>query len=208
MREARSLMRTIAAACFFASLSGHVAVAGDLPAPALFEALKAGGYVIYIRHAKSNMEQADHDPVVISNCATQRLLSDDGRKQAQKIGATFQVMGIHVDYVLSSPYCRAMETAALAFPSVERKVADMLSYSLGLPKEAAERAAGELKKVLATTPKAGANTVLIGHTSNLKEAAGLWPKKEGGALIFRPDGQGAFAFVGTLEPAEFEKTGS
>ena len=59
--------------------------------------------------------------------------------------------------------------------------------------------------MLATPPQAGTNTVLVGHTTNLKEAAGYWPKHEGGAMIFRPDGHGAFSLVGSIDPAEFER---
>lgn len=207
MHAARSLRQVLACASLLGFLSGPVA-AGELGAPALFEALKAGGYVIYIRHGKTNLDFADRDPVVITDCSTQRPLSDDGRKQAKQIGVTLRAMGVPIDRVLSSPYCRAMETAALAFADIDPNPANMLRYSLALPKDEAERAADELRKVLATSPKTGANTVLVGHTSNLKEAAGLWPKKEGAALVFRPDGQGAFTFVGSLDPADFAKNGS
>jgi len=61
---------------------------------------------------------------------------------------------------------------------------------------------------LAATPATGTNTVIVGHTSNLKEAAGIWPKKEGGAVVFHPDGNGGFAFVGTIDPDVFQRAGS
>ena len=49
------------------------------------------------------------------------------------------------------------------------------------------------------------STVIVGHSSNLQEAAGVWPKKEGGASVFRPDGHGAFTLVGSLDPADLMK---
>jgi hypothetical protein len=94
---------------------------------------------------------------------------------------------------------------ALEFPGLKRITSDALWYSLALPKDQAERAAAELKTMLATPPQSETNNVIIGHTSNLQEAANIWPKKEGGAAVFRADGHGAFALVGSIDPADFAK---
>jgi phosphohistidine phosphatase SixA len=177
--------------------------ASDLTGDAMLTALKDGGYVVYFRHAISDTTQNDADPIKVDDCATQRNLSDAGRAQAKKLGSAFQLLGIKVDKVMSSPYCRAKETAKVAFDKVEPVSA--LFYSLGLAKDEAAKAGDDLKKILAAAPAAGANTVLVGHTSNLKEVAGVWPKKEGGAYVFRPDGSGGFKLVGLLEPGDYEK---
>lgn len=183
------------------AMSVYGSSAEDLSGSVLQDALKSGGYIIYLRHTKTNMELADKSLVVIGDCTTQRPLSEDGRKQAARIGEHFTKADIKVSQVFSSPYCRAMDTAALAFPTTARKSADALYYSLNLPKDRAAQAAAELKKLLATKPAPGTNIVLVGHTSNLKDAAGIWPKKEGSAVVFRPDGQ-SFEVVGVLEAAE------
>jgi phosphohistidine phosphatase SixA len=177
--------------------------AAELTGDAMLTALKEGGYIVYFRHAISDTTQNDADPIKIDDCSTQRNLSDAGRAQSKKMGSAFQLLGIKVDKVMASPYCRAKETAKVAFDKVEPTSA--LFYSLGLAKDEAAKAGDELKKILATAPAAGANTVLVGHTSNLKEVAGVWPKKEGGAYVFRPDGSGGFKLVGLLEPTDYEK---
>jgi phosphohistidine phosphatase SixA len=192
-------------ATFTALVGSQKAGAEDLRGPAMLRALEAGGYVVYLRHGKSDLERADNDPVVIGDCSTQRPLSDEGRDQARRIGSTLKQRKIVIERVLSSPYCRAQETAALAFPEAPRAPADMLSYSLALPPTDAVLAAAEVSKALSAMPNQGANTVLVGHTSNLKDAAGIWPKKEGGAVVFRPDGQGGFKLIGTIDPEDFEK---
>jgi phosphohistidine phosphatase SixA len=173
----------------------------------MMAALKTGGYVVYLRHALTDTNKSDRDPIVASDCTTQRPLSDQGRVQARTIGKAFKAAGIRFDHVFTSPYCRAVETAGLAFPELHSNQLDILFYSLALPKEQAVKAADDLKGVLATTPANGMNTILISHTSNLKEAAGIWPKKEGGAIVFRPNGKGAFALIGSIDPAIFEKSG-
>ena len=49
-------------------------------------ALQKGGYVLFIRHPKTNPDQADTDPLHIDNVKAQRQLSDEGRKQAKDLG--------------------------------------------------------------------------------------------------------------------------
>lgn len=197
--------RLLATAILVLSGIGATCVAAEPGGKAMLEALKAGGYVIYLRHDQTDISRSDADPIDLNDCAKQRPLSDAGRAHARTIGLAFGAAGIPIDQVFASPVCRAAETASLAFPDVKRTTPRALVYTLALPKEDLGGAADELRKMLATPPQAGANTVLVGHTTNLKEAAGLWPKHEGGALIFRPDGHGAFALAGTIDPAEFER---
>lgn len=175
----------------------------EMTGEAMLGALKSGGYIIYFRHAMSDTTQNDADPIKPEDCSTQRNLSEAGKAQAKKIGAAMKERGIQVDKALASAYCRAKDTASLAFGSVE--VSSAMFYSLALPKDGAAKAAEDLKKILGTAPKGGANIVLVGHTSNLKEVAGVWPKKEGGAYVFQPDGSGGFKLVGSLEPGDFDK---
>jgi len=46
---------------------------------------------------------------------------------------------------------------------------------------------GVLNKLLAMQPSSGTNTVLVSHSSNLKEAADVWPKPEAVMAVFKPD---------------------
>lgn len=190
-----SVLSGVSTTCVGAELSGRV----------MLEALKPGGYVIYLRHDQTDTSRSDTDPIDLNDCAKQRPLSDAGRAHAHTIGLAFRMSGILVDQVLASPICRAAETASLAFPDIKQTTQRALIYTLALPKEDLGVVADELRSMLATPPQAGTNTVLVGHTTNLKEAARLWPKYEGGALIFRPDGQGAFTLAGSIDPAEFER---
>lgn len=193
----------LAAAAVALAVGFAPAAKAEMTGDAMLSALKSGGYVIFFRHAKSDTSQTDADPIKPEDCTTQRNLSDAGKAQSKQIGAALKERGIQVDKVMASAYCRTKDTASLAFGNVE--VASALFYSLALPKEGAAKAAEDLKKILATAPKAGSNTVLVGHTSNLKEVAGVWPKKEGGAYVFQPDGSGGFKMIGSLDPADFEK---
>jgi hypothetical protein len=69
--------------------SGEAAPAETVPvrsALPLVRALRRGGYVIYFRHAATDPSPDDADPVVLSDCDTQRNLSAAGRTQARSLG--------------------------------------------------------------------------------------------------------------------------
>ena len=80
----------------------------------LINQLEDGGKLIFIRHAYA---PGNGDPAGfnLNDCSTQRNLSDDGRKQAQRIGEFFTKNKIGIDKVLSSEWCRCKETAKIAF---------------------------------------------------------------------------------------------
>ena len=80
----------------------------------LINQLEDGGKLIFIRHAYAP-GNGDPDGFNLNDCSTQRNLSDDGRKQAQRIGEFFTKNKIEIDKVLSSEWCRCKETAKIAF---------------------------------------------------------------------------------------------
>ena len=79
----------------------------------LISALKKGGYVIYLRHAATNTNTADTKRDDLNDWTKQRNLSELGRYQSVAIGQAFDSPGITVSAVITSPYCRCVETANL-----------------------------------------------------------------------------------------------
>jgi phosphohistidine phosphatase SixA len=130
-------------------------------------------------------------------------LSPEGQAQTKAIGAAMVKHHIPVDDVYASPYCRALDTAKNIFGKGEKS--DTLHFSIHLDKASREARAAKLRDLLATAPKAGTNNALVAHTSNLKEAVGIWPKEEGAAHIFKPEGDGKFSYVGMMQPNEWTK---
>ena len=153
---------------------------------ALLAALRRGGYVIYFRHAATDFSQADADRQDLADCSTQRNLDETGRADARAIGAAFRTLAIPVGDVLSSEYCRTRETAELAFGRAT-PTRDLTSRaSTTNEAERAERIEA-LRRLLATPPPPGVNTVLVGHQFNLQDATGV-SIAEGEAAIFLPLG--------------------
>ena len=68
--------------------------------------------------------------MVLHDCRTQRNLSDEGRAHARQVGEAFRAQGVPVAQVLSSPWCRCLETARLAF-GVSPEVSTALNNLFG-----------------------------------------------------------------------------
>jgi phosphohistidine phosphatase SixA len=75
--------------------------------------------VLLLRHAQTEPGIGDPPGFLPGKCNTQRNLSDAGREQARKLGAALRARGLVPQRVRSSRWCRCLDTARLAFGSVE-----------------------------------------------------------------------------------------
>jgi phosphohistidine phosphatase SixA len=87
------------------------AVAGE--AADARNALRAGAHVALMRHADAPGGVGDPPGFRIEDCATQRNLSPKGRADAEKIGSQLKQEGIAFEKIVSSPWCRCVDTARL-----------------------------------------------------------------------------------------------
>jgi phosphohistidine phosphatase SixA len=76
-------------------------------------ALRAGAHVALMRHADAPGGVGDPPGFRVEDCATQRNLSPKGRADAAKIGSQLKQEGIAFDKIVSSPWCRCVDTARL-----------------------------------------------------------------------------------------------
>jgi phosphohistidine phosphatase SixA len=88
-------------------------VAGAADVAEAWKALRAGGHVALMRHADAPGGFGDPPGFRVEDCATQRNLSEKGRTDAAKIGSQLQREGIAFEKILSSPWCRCVDTAKL-----------------------------------------------------------------------------------------------
>jgi len=169
--------------------------------PPKLDALRQGGFIIFLRHATTDHMQNDQATVVHEDCTTQRNLSDHGRTQARQIGTAIRNNGIPIGEVFSSPFCRCTETADLAFG--QGTVLPYLAFSIGQPEQERARAVTDLRSLLSKPVPPGTNRVIVSHTGNLQEATGIWPKPEGVAWVFSPNEEG-FEVIGKILAEEWD----
>jgi phosphohistidine phosphatase SixA len=165
---------------------------------AVGEALRGGGHVLYLRHAATDRTERDALGAPLEDCGRQRNLTDAGREQARRIGEALRRLQIPTGQVVSSEYCRSLETARLAF---DRVVPEPLLSGLPPPGEDDydERVAA-LRELLGEPPPGTANRVVVGHSWNLEAAADV-SIDEGETAVFEPLGGGEFRFAGRIPAA-------
>ncbi len=179
------------------------ALAPRLTGQALVDALRKGGLTILMRHTSSEPVAPDPETFDIADCKTQRNLSERGREEARAIAAALAKLGIRISRVDSSPYCRCLETARLAFGRVE--VSELLSVGDDLSFEEKHQRARAVRGLLATAPEAGTNAVLLTHTGTLLYSFGLDSKPEGIAHVFQPGPAGTSLYLGSLTPEQWPR---
>jgi phosphohistidine phosphatase SixA len=161
---------------------------------ALWTLLKGGGQVVLIRHTITTPGVGDPPGFRLDDCATQRNLTDEGRGHAKRIGEAFRARGIPVERVLSSPWCRCIETAKLAFGRTDG-LSEALGNLFGRPDNRAKQVE-QMRALASTRPKSG-NLVLVSHGSTIVALADIAPAT-GEMVIVTPQGNGKFAVAGRL----------
>ena len=159
---------------------------------ALWTLLKGGGQVVFIRHAITTPGVGDPPGFKLDDCATQRNLTDEGRGHAKRIGQAFKERKIPVERVLSSPWCRCIETSRLAFGEPELSTA--LSNLFGR----SENNAKQVEQMKALVKPGRGNAILVSHGSAIVALTGVSPGT-GEMVIVTPQGNGKFAVAGRLE---------
>jgi len=161
---------------------------------ALWNALRSPGHVALMRHA---LAPGTGDPAAftLGDCSTQRNLSTDGRRQAEDIGARFRANGIATARVLSSQWCRCLETArALRLgPAVEFPLLNSFFREMDRQAQQTE----ELRQWLADQPPDG-TLVLVTHQVNITALTGIFPAS-GEIVVLRRLDSGAIDVIGTIE---------
>jgi phosphohistidine phosphatase SixA len=195
------LLFSIWTLCFSIGLQVAEAEQGLLSPAQLVEALQQGGLVLYFRHAATDHGQDDQHPVDLSDCSTQRNLSETGRRQAERIGEAIKRLNISIGEVLTSPFCRCRDMAQLMFGHYH--LDQELYFTVAVDKATRAQQSEHLRKLLATPPRSGMNKVIVSHTGNLREATGIWPKPEGVAWVFRPMDDGLYEALGMIDPEDW-----
>src|SRR5258706_3982780 len=182
------------------AVAGHVA-ADDTN---LAQALRAGGFVIVVRHGATFPDQADTDPLNFENIAAQRNLNDKGKALAKAFGIAIRQAGVPVGRVFTSRYNRAYETAVIAgFKDIE-KTWEITEGGLVVSPNENNRRIDAFHKLLGTAPTPGTNTILITHKPNIVDALGKdwFDVKEGEASLFRPE-NGSYKLIARVQMEEW-----
>lgn len=140
---------------------------------ALWAQLAQGGYILLIRHAATEPGTGDPPGFRLGDCATQRNLSATGRAEARRLGTMIKQWNIPVAVLRSSPWCRCIETAQLAFG--QPTTWEALGSLFNDPREETRKTRTVLD-ALRDLPTHG-NVVLVTHNFNIRALTGVSPQQ-------------------------------
>lgn len=167
------------------------------------EQLKKGGYILYVRHAQrekwedvTGFDMVElHDKIDASQSSFKRAvcLTEQGVEEAKLINSVFRIAEIKVDQVISSPSCRARQTADFAFGRIDA-VANVLLHRTAVMRDQHEEFARETRRIIdRLQPKPGANIALSAHAGTFRfDKKILLDKDETGG---DPDGRKETGFI-------------
>ncbi len=168
--------------------------AAALQGPRLLAALKRGGYVLYFRHTATDFSKNDAGMTGYGDCANQRLLSAQGKRDATQIGQRIRALRLPVGEALASPYCRTLDHARLMLKDVT-------------PRNEIRELQGNdyagLKRLLAAPVPPGTNRWIVGHGTPFRSVAGPPHLAEGEAVVIEP-GSTRWTVVARIAVADWE----
>ena len=158
----------------------------------VWEVLRAPGAVVVLRHS---FAPGGFDPpdARLDDCSSQRNLDENGRAQARRIGEAFRQHAISVGPVLSSPRCRCLDTARLAFGKVEAW--EVLQGALN-DAERRRLQLDDMRRRIAAH-RSGPLLVLVTHGSVVTDLTGR-SIRMGEFVVLRRGADGSHAVAGEL----------
>jgi phosphohistidine phosphatase SixA len=175
----------------------------------LVRELRNGGYVLYTRHGVTLPTSKDNPAAALwwRDCNNTARLGPEAQPRARAIGEALQKQRVLVSEVISSEFCRAVDTAihlGLATPQQQTALNDA---AVNGPAGYA-RLAGGIIDMLSRPPLPKTNRVLVGHAlpATLVHPV-LATLQEGHTAVFKAEGNGKFHFVTQLSPGQWAWVG-
>ena len=184
-----SFLRKLAVSVLLCALA-PAAVADE---DALWSLLRQGGQVVLIRHGLTTPGVGDPQGMKMEDCASQRNLNDEGRREAQLLGKAMRQHKVPVGTLLSSPWCRCLETARIVFGK-EPQVHAALGNLFGRPERAVAQVEA-LKKLIAERAGRG-NLFMVTHGSTTLALTDVSPATA--EMVVLTPYQGGFRVAGRL----------
>jgi len=191
--QPRRLALTHLAVLLFALVVAPAAAAATADDEPLWKAVRSPDHFVLIRHA---LAPGTGDPpgFRLRDCRTQRNLDEVGRAQARRIGERFRANGIQAAKVLSSQWCRCLETARLlGLGNVDELPALNSFFAKADEREPRRR---EMLDWMAQVKVAGP-VVLVTHQVNITALTGVFPMP-GEMVVVRRGSNGSFLVVGSI----------
>lgn len=143
-------------------------------------------YVVLLRHALAP-GTGDPSSFRLDDCFTQRNLSEAGREQAIAIGKAFQSRNILVEKVLSSQWCRCLETAELLEIGPVEPLPALNSFFAD--RSTANTQTAQIQDYVANNQDRPGVIVMVTHQVNITALSGIFPQSGSAVVAQLEEGQ-------------------
>lgn len=152
-------------------------------------------YFVLMRHA---LAPGTGDPpnFELGDCSTQRNLSDEGRSQARRTGEAFKQRDIDVQQVLSSQWCRCLETADLMDVAPVEPFPPLNSFFRDRSTEAEQTE--QVREFMLDYPDTSGVTVMVTHFVNISALSGTGASS-GEMVVMQVNDQNQLDVVGQID---------
>ena len=161
---------------------------------ALWTSLRSGEHFALLRHALAP-GIGDPPEFKLGDCQTQRNLSEEGRKQAVRIGNLFRENEINAARVYSSQWCRCLETAKLLELGPVEALSSLNSFFNNY-----QRRGSQTQELIEWLDEQNLDQplVLVTHQVNITALSKVYPSS-GELVIIHRSKTGDFSVVGKIK---------
>jgi len=155
---------------------------------------KKPGYVVLMRHAAA---PGTGDPAnfQLSDCSTQRNLSAVGRSQATRMGRAFRDRAIPIAKILSSQWCRCLDTARLLNLGTVQPFPTLNSFFQNSNREPKQTAM--VRQWIKTNSSHKGVSILVTHQVNITALINIFPQ-QGELIVLNTTADGTIKLVGRI----------
>ncbi|WP_233998237.1 hypothetical protein [Erythrobacter sp. QSSC1-22B] len=169
----------------------------------LIERLRSERLILLFRHDRTETTgRWDFEPYVAGSCEQQRGLSEAGRASARAIGMAVEKLNLPVRRVISSTYCRAVESARLMFGGVHKITPELIGPD-GKMRDYDDVLAEVTGLIENERPKEGL-LVLLGHHGTI-DAVTTRLLDEGDALVLHREDDGTINILAHIPAARWDE---
>jgi phosphohistidine phosphatase SixA len=162
---------------------------------AAWAALRQGGHVALMRHAEAPGGTGDPPGFRLDDCATQRNLSAEGRADAKAVGEKLKAEGVIIGQLLSSPWCRCVDTARLMdVGAVE--IAPTFGNVVVLSDQRAALTEGA--RAVIGSWKGPKTLLVVTHGANIQALTGGYNPASGEIVVVAAESEGTIREVGRI----------
>ena len=119
---------------------------------------------------------------------------------ADSIGTAIASLNIPIESVTSSQYCRAWQTADLAFGTYQKSAALNFEKAETYTPAQIQRMRRNVTPLLKAPNDPQKNTVIVGHDDPFEAVTGIYPEPQGVTYVLSQNTDGTIKVLGHIQP--------